>query len=81
MTENRKMDYAKTQEALMQRYGAIKGLQMNATVMPNLVRDFTGMLEKAPRGQEISEDYLFDDIKGGIRLIGRDGEITGFKLL
>ena len=69
------------QKEFIEKYGAVKGLQMAAVVLPNVTKDFEEMLKKAPAGAIVKEEYLFDDIKGGIRMEGSDGKIRKCELL
>ncbi len=70
------IDYQKTSELLIKEYGVMKGMQMNAIVLPNVIKDFEQILRNAPRGAVTTEEYRFDDIKGSIKLTGCDCKIT-----
>ena len=55
---------------LVSVYGPQDGLRIGIVVLPNLIKDFKGMLEKAMPGLEIREEYCFDDRPGSIVLSG-----------
>ena len=51
-------------------YGPGKGLKTYNTIMPGILSDFNNMLKKTPVGEEISEEYRFEDGKGIIQVKG-----------
>lgn len=52
-------------------YGQEKGLAVCGAVIPGVMRDFRGMLEKSPAGALVTEDYRTDDGKTDIHIEGR----------
>ena len=60
-------------------YGPQEGLKVYMTVMPGILSDFTGMLEKRP-GERLREEYRLEDGKGtlvlcGCKMRGRDAQV------
>ncbi len=52
-------------------YGAKKAEKVCAAVMPGVMRDFRGMLERAAAGSAVQETYHLDDGRGDVHLEGR----------
>ena len=78
-------EYGQILKLLTEAYGPVTALRIHTNVIPGIKEDFKQMLKKAFPGIEISEEYIFDDISGSIRLFGRrdtDGTLflTGFAL-
>ena len=57
--------------AFQEVYGDKKGLAVCAAVIPGVMGDFRRMLEKAPEGAALSEDYRTDDLKTDVHIEGR----------
>ena len=51
-------------------YGMKEGLRIYLTVTPGILADFSKMLDHAPAGKRISEEYLLDDGKSKLVLSG-----------
>ncbi len=52
-------------------YGPGKGLHVFNTIMPGILADFHKMLESAPHGKEIFEEYRLEDGKASVILKGK----------
>ena len=52
-------------------YGEKKGAAVCAAVLPGVMRDFRGMLERAAPGELVRETYRTDDGRSDVRLEGR----------
>ena len=52
-------------------YGEEKGRAVCDTVLPGVLGDFRGMLDRAEPGASVRETYRLDDRKGDITLEGR----------
>lgn len=52
-------------------YGEEKGRAVCGAVIPGVMGDFRKMLEKAPAGAPVAEDYRTDDGKTDIHIEGR----------
>ena len=66
-------------EQLESLYGQGKGFKVYTTIMPGILADFNKMLNAAPAGKEVTEEYHLEDGKGVIIMSGRrtsDGQIT-----
>ncbi len=66
-------------EQLESLYGKGKGFKVYTTIMPGILADFNKMLNAAPAGKEVTEEYHLEDGKGVIIMSGHrtaDGQIT-----
>lgn len=52
-------------------YGEAKGRAVCDAVIPGVLGDFRGMLDRAAPGAAVRETYRLDDKKGDVRLEGR----------
>ena len=57
-------------QELITKYGFNDGTRMAMVVVPGVLKDFERKLEKSLVGAEVSEEYIFDDRDGGIRVYG-----------
>ena len=55
-------------------YGETKGRTVCDAVIPGVLGDFRGMLDRAEPGETVRETYRLDDKKGEISLEGRRTE-------
>ena len=51
-------------------YGEKKGLAVCDAVIPGVLGDFRGMLDRAEPGEPVREEYRLDDKKGAVCLEG-----------
>ncbi len=51
-------------------YGKGKGLEIYTTIMPGIIADFTGILNKARPGAVIKEEYGLEDKKAVVYVRG-----------
>ena len=59
------------QEELGRVYGTQEGMRISWTVMPGILADFRKMLDKAPAGRTVREEYRMEDGRISLRLEGR----------
>ena len=64
------MDGDKVLATLREWYGMKEGTRVFLTVIPGILKDFTGMLREKP-GQQVREEYNLEDGTGTIILTGR----------
>ena len=70
------IDYNKTMAELVEKFGPVQGMHINAVVLPNIEKDFRSMLESAPSFAKVKEEYIFDEKIGKITLEGSNRKIT-----
>lgn len=51
-------------------YGNGRGVEVYTTIMPGIISDFNKMLEKAGKGESVSEQYNLEDRRGIIKVTG-----------
>lgn len=55
---------------LKEIYGPEKGMQIYMNIMPGILADFTQLLNAADPGQRVEEEYILEDQKARLRLVG-----------